>query len=241
MYKAGGVDQFENIAIPEGDPGEQLIAYLLLAPIVCQLNALPNAIAYIAQAHELAVRLAEQSITYRPKTASKFARLEFEREGATEIVLLSLMNNVLVVPPVGPGDLSRSLLTEGTAINMTNLSVAHFMLRLRTRRLAAALEPLRRVESPEELTDATRRILAKCFYREIISEGPLDRADDCLMLARALIRDRNFQMAAVALKNADSELELYVRSTPLKEHPPTVQKMKEQIAAIVKELGSAAA
>jgi hypothetical protein len=138
MYKAGGVDQFENIAVPEGDPGEQLVAYLLLAPIVCQLNALPNAIAYIAQAHELAVRLAGQNVTYRPKTASKFARLEFELQGRTEIVLLSLINNVLVMPPVGPGDLSKLLLTEGMAINLTNLSVAHLMLRLPTRRLAAS-------------------------------------------------------------------------------------------------------
>jgi hypothetical protein len=78
-----------------------------------------------------------------------------------------------------------------------------------------ALEPLKTVESPEELTDATRRILTS-FYRKIISEGPLDRADDCFMLARALVRNRNFQMAAVVLKKADNKLELYVRSTPLK-------------------------
>jgi hypothetical protein len=241
MYKEGGVDQFENIAIPEGDPGEQLVAYLLLSPIVCQLYGLPNAIAYIVQAHELAVKLAGHSITYRPKTASKFARLEFELQGTTEIVLLPLINNVLVMPPVGPGELSKLLLTESIAISLTNLSVAHFMLRLRTRSLAAALEPLRTVESPLELADSARRILTKCFYREIIFEGPLDRGDDCFMLARALIRNHNFQLAAVALKNADKELELYVRSTPLKEPPPTVQKMKEQIAAIIKELGSGAA
>jgi hypothetical protein len=61
------------------------------------------------------------------------------------------------------------------------------------------------------------------------------------MLSRALIGKRNFQMAAVALKNADSELELYKGSTPLREHLPRVQKMKEQIAAIIKELGSGAA
>jgi HAMP domain-containing protein len=188
MYNAGGLDQFENITIPEGDPGEQLVAYLLLSPIVCQLYALPNAIVYISQAHELAVRLAGQSITYRPETPSKFARLDFELQGTTEIVLLSLINNVLVMPPVGPSELSKLLLTEDIAINLTNLSVAHFMLRFRTRRLAAALDPLRTVKSAVELVDSTRRILAKCFYREIISEGPLDRADDCFMLARALIR-----------------------------------------------------
>jgi hypothetical protein len=238
MSKASGVDLFENIAIPEGDPGEQLVAYLLLSPIVCQLYSLPKAIACIAQAQELAVRLAGQSITYRPKTPSKFACLEFELQEKTEIVLLSLINSVLVMPSVGPSELSKLLLTEDMVINLTNLRVVHFMLRLRTRSLVAALEHLRSVESAATLADSTRRILAKCFYREIISEEPLDRADDCFMLARALIRNRNLQLAAVALKNADNELNSY---TPFKKDLPSVQKIKEQIAAIVKELGSGAA
>jgi hypothetical protein len=241
MHNTGRRDQFEKITIPAGDPGEQLVANLILSLIVCQLYTLPEAIAYIAQAHELAVRLESQTMTYRPTPPSKFSRMEFELQGATEILLLSLINNVLVMPSVGPAELSKLAGTASVAINLTNLHVARFVLRLRTRRLVAALEPLKIVESPEELTDATHRILVKCFYREIICEGPLDRADDCFMLSRALIGKRNFQMAAAALKNADSELELYMRSIPLREHPPRVQKMKEQIAAIIKELGSGAA
>lgn len=241
MYNVGGGDQFENIIVPAGDPGEQLVANLILSLTVCQLYPLPNAITYIAQAHELAVSLASQTITYSPKLASKFARLEFELEGTTRVVLLSLINNVLVMPLVGRGELSQLLLPKGVAITLRNLDVAHFILRLRTRRIVAALEPLRTVESPERLAEAARPILEKCFYREIISEEPLDRADDCFMLSRALIGRGNFQMAAVALKNADSELDTYMRLTPLNEHPPGVQKMKEQIAAIVKELRSGAA
>jgi hypothetical protein len=234
-------DHIENIPIPEGDPGEQLVANLILSVIVCQLHTLPNAIAYIAKAHELAVGLQSQTITYRPKNPSKFARAEFELHGTTQVLLLSLINNVLVMPPIGSTELAKVAATAGVAINLKNLDVAHFMLRLRTRRLVAALEPLKTMDSPEELTDATRRILAKCFYREIISEEPLSRTDDCFMLARALIGKRNFQMAALVLKNANSELESYVRSIPLRELPPKVQRMKEQIAEIIKELGSGAA
>jgi hypothetical protein len=245
MYNAGAPavegGQIEEIRIPAGDPGEQLVANLILSLVVCQLYALPNARTYIAQAHELAVRLEGQTITYRPKAPSKFARLEFEQQGATEILLLSLINNVLVMPPVGPAELAKFASIAGVTINLASLDVAHFMLRLRTRRLAAALEPLNKIECPEMFTDATHRILTKCFYREIVSEEPLDRADDCYMLARAFIRKGNFQMAAVALKNADSELESYVKSAPLKERHPAIQRMKEQIAAIIKELGSGAA
>jgi hypothetical protein len=233
-------DQIENITIPAGDPGEQLVANLILSLFVCQLYALPNAITYVAQAHELAVRLQSQAVTYRPKPPSKFARIEFELRGATEILLLSVINNVLVMPSIGPAELAKVSLTAGVAINLTNLDVAHFMLRLRTRRLAATLEPLKKIESAEEFMDTTRSILAKCFYHEIISEEPLGRADDCFMLARDLIGKRNFQMAALALKKADSELELYMRTTPQSEHPLIVQEMKERIAAIVKELRSVA-
>jgi hypothetical protein len=240
MHNTGRRDQFDKITIPAGDPGEQLVANLILSLIVCQLYTLPEAIAYIGQAHELAVRLESQTMIYRPTPPSKFARMEFELQGATETVLLSLINNVLVMPAVGPAELSKLASTTSVATNLTNLNVARFMLRLRTRRLVAALEPLKIIQSPEELMDATHRILMKCFYREIVEE-PLDRADDCFILSRALIGKRNFQMAAIALKNADNELELYMRSTPPREHPPRVQKMKEQIAAIIKELGSGAA
>jgi hypothetical protein len=164
MHNTGRRGQFEKITIPAGDLGEQLVANLILSPIVCQLYTLPDAIAYIAQAHELAVRLESQTMTYRPTPPSKFARMEFELQGATEILLLSLINNALVMPEVGPAVLSKLVSTASVATNVTNLNVARFMLRLRTRRLVAALEPLKIVESPEELTYATHRILVKCFY-----------------------------------------------------------------------------
>jgi hypothetical protein len=245
MYNAGTSqvreDQIENILVPEGDPGEQLVANLILSIIICQLNALPNAIAYVAKAHELAVRLQSQTITYRPKSPAKFARAEFELHGTTTILLLSLIDNILIMPPIGSAELAKVAMTASAAISLKKLDVAHFMLRLRPRRLAAALEPLKTIGGPEQFTDATRHILAQCFYREIISEEPLNRADDLFMLARALIKKRNFQMAALALKSADSELRSYMKSTSLGECPPTVQRMKDQIAEIVKELGSNAA
>jgi hypothetical protein len=160
----GSVD---SITIPTGDLGEQLVANLILSLIVCQPYASPNATAYIARAHELAVRLEGQTITYRPKPPCKFARMKFELHGATEIVLLSFIDNVLVMPPVGPAELCGFATTPATAINLVNLDVAHFILRLRTRRLSAGLRPLMTMESSQELTEATSRILEKCFYREI--------------------------------------------------------------------------
>jgi hypothetical protein len=152
MYNAGTSpvteDHIENIPIPEGDPGEQLVANLILSVIVCQLTTLPNAIAYVAKAHELAVRLQSQTIMYHPKSPAKFARAEFELHSTNKILLFSLINNVLVMPPIGSAELAKVAATAGLAINLKNLDVARFMLRLRPRRLAVALEPLKTFDDP---------------------------------------------------------------------------------------------
>jgi hypothetical protein len=240
MYNAGEGNQFEEIAIPAGDPGEQLVASLILSIIVCQMYTLPKAVPYIAKAYELAMRLESQTITYRPPSPSKFARMEFELRGTTEIVLFPLINNVLVMPTAGPADLPRIASTASVQMNLTSLNVAHFILRLQTRRLVAALSNLKTVESPEELVEAAHRLLAKCFYREIKSCEPIDRADDLFILSRAFIAKRSFEMAAIALKNADSELEVYLKSTSMREHLPRMQEMREQIAAMIKNLTSGA-
>jgi hypothetical protein len=235
------ISQIGNIAIPAGDPGEQLVAHLLLSILVCQSDALPSARAHIAQAHELAVKLNVQTVTYRPNGPSKFARVQLELEGETDTVLLPFINDILVLPPVDPGEIMRSELTAGYLGNLRNLDVAYFMLRLRTRKLAVAIEPMKKMESVEELNEATRRILAGCLYREIISADPLSRANDYFTLAHNLIGKRNRPLAAIALAKADSELEIHMRTTPLREHTVVVEEMKEQITAMVKKLKSGAA
>jgi hypothetical protein len=81
MYNSGGGDELGKIAIPAGDPGERLVANLIVSSIICQLHTLSKAMRYIEQAHELAVRLESQTITYRPDSPSKFARIELELQG----------------------------------------------------------------------------------------------------------------------------------------------------------------
>ena len=53
----------------------------------------------------------------------------------------------------------------------------------------------------------------------------------------AILSERGiFELATLALNNADRALAKYMRTTPMNEHPATVQKMKEQIATIINEL-----
>jgi hypothetical protein len=86
---------------------------------------------------------------------------------------------------------------------------ARFMLRLRTRRIVAALEPLQTSLSQESLSQAAKCILSDCLRHEICSEDPLDRANDCFVLAHDLVGKRNYLFAALALNRANSAVDAY--------------------------------
>ena len=228
-----------NTAIPAGDRGEQLIANLILSIIACHLHTVESARAYITQAHAIAEGLSRETLTHRPRRLSKLARLVCEADGQRDNLLLSIINDILVIPVVNPQDAARHARDKSSAqlaINLSQVEVAYFMLRLRTSRLVGALQPLRKMTSGEELAVAAEGILTECLHHEITSVPPLDVANDCFMLARNFIGLTTFPLATLALKKADNALQLYMKTTPVTEHPAVVQKMKEQIAAITEKL-----
>jgi hypothetical protein len=230
--------QTNNIGIPVGDRGEQVIANLILTVIASQLYTVEIAKAYIAQAHAIVQGLAVSSLIYRPLRPSKLARLVCDVEGDTETLLLPIINNTLVVPAFNVTGITRHERSLNPVVSLIGVEIARFMLRLRTRKLETALRPMRGMTSGEELAVAANGVLRECLYNEIKTTEPLRSANDLFMLARDLIGRRNFALAKLALENADGALEIYMRTTPLKEHPAVVQKMKEQIGAIINELRS---
>src|SRR5579862_9447271 len=97
----GNVD-IENAAVPAGDPGEQLVANLILSTIAFDLEVEPTARRHLAEAHLLAMELGEQSLVYRPPRPSNFARLTCELDGIMETTLLPMIGNTLVLPVIVP-------------------------------------------------------------------------------------------------------------------------------------------
>ena len=94
--------------VPLGDPGEQLIANVILSIIACQLHSDAAARPFVFQAHAIALQLAEKSLSYRPPHPSKFARLVCQIAGETESILYSVIDDILVVPTIGPGAIVRA-------------------------------------------------------------------------------------------------------------------------------------
>jgi hypothetical protein len=231
-----GKVEIDNVTVPAGDRGEQLIANLILSTIAFDVEAHATARRHVAQAHALAIELADHSLVYRPPRPSKFARLTCELEGHTESILLPVISNILVVPTIAAPEIAGDRQADPSAVNVMDLEVARFMLRLRPRRIATILESLNSVSSSEQLTDAARRILTACTRHELPAGEPLDRANDCFTLARDLIGKRNVPLGALALSNADRALDTYAKTASSKDNARAVQSMRDQIKRMLGEL-----
>ena len=221
--------------VPLGDPGEQLIANVILSVVACQLHSEAAAKPFIIQAHALALELAGRSLTYRPPHPSRFARLVCQIAGETESVLYSVIDDILVVPTITPGAIVRSQAATEPAV-LLKLEMVRYMLRLKTQKIAALLEPLTKGASTDRLFSVAQDVLIQSLHRKLPVAEPLVRASENFTLAYNLIGKRNYPLAVLALNGAASALELYTKDTPLKDHPPIVQSMRRQITLMIDQI-----
>jgi hypothetical protein len=230
---------FGDPVVPLGDPGEQLIANVILSVVACQLHSEAAAKPFIIQAHALALELAGRSLTYRPPHPSRFARLVCQIAGETESVLYSVIDDILVVPTITPEAIVRRQASEHAAL--LKLEMVRYMLRLRTQKIAALLEPLTKGAPPDRLFNVAQDVLIQSLHRELPPAEPLVRASENFTLAHNLIGRRNYPLAVLALNGAANALELYAKDTSLKDHPPIIQTMGRQIALMIDQIKQRAA
>jgi hypothetical protein len=231
-----GKVEVDNVVVPTGDRGEQLIANLILSAIAFDLHSDATARRHVAQAYSLAVDLADRSPVYRPPRPSKFARFTSELEGHRETILLPVINNILVIPALAAAEIASDRQADPSEVNVTALEVTRFMLRLRPRRIATILESLDSAASGQQISDAARRILTACTRHELPVEEPLDRANEFFTLARDLIGKPNYPLGALALGNAERALDAYAEAASTNDHRAVVASMKEQIRRMLGEL-----
>jgi hypothetical protein len=225
----------DDVTVPAGDRGEQLIAHLILCAIAFDLRSDTVGRRHLARAHLLAVELADQSFIYRPARPSQFARLTCELNGHSQTILLPVINNILVLPSVAAEEIVGDDQPVPPAVNVAVFEIARFRLRLRPRRIASILESLDNTAPTDRLADAARRILTACTRHELPVGEPLDRANDSLTLARDLIGKRNFPLATLALTNAGLDLESFAR-TASTDYAALVQAMKRQIQQMLGQM-----
>jgi hypothetical protein len=205
--------QAKSVFVPEGDPGEQLVAYLILSIITCQIYSVESARPYLNGARRLALSLAEHGLIYRPPGPSKFARLTYECEGRMEDLLLPIIRDVLVAPESIDPQVAIAELTVQPALSLVKVEIIRFMLRLRPRKLINTLKCIDAVLSAEDLADALRRIVDSCLRQQVTATDALERAVDGFTLARSLVGRRNFALAVLALHNGDRELDSFMENT----------------------------
>jgi hypothetical protein len=230
-----GEVEIDNVIVPAGDRGEQLIAHLILSAIAFDLRSDATARRHLAQAHALAIELAGRSLIYRPPRPSEFARLTCERDGHAETILLPIINNVLVYPAIAVEEVAGHEDADAPVVNVTVLEITRFILRLRPRRIATILESLEDVTPSQQLTDVMRRILTACTRQQLPVTEPLDRANDSLTLARNLLGKRNFFLATLALRNADRALDASAQTASI-DHASAIQGMRDQVKKMLSDL-----
>jgi hypothetical protein len=233
-----GEVEIDNVIVPAGDRGEQLIAHLILSVIAFDLRSDATAGRHLAQAHALAIELVDRSLVYRPPRPSEFARLTCELDGHAETILLPVINNILVYPAivvdVGDGEADAPAI-NAPGINIRLLEITRFMLRLRPRRIATILESLEGATPSQQLTDVVRRILTACTRQELPVTQPLDRANYSFTLASNLIGKRNVPLATLALSDADRALDVYAQ-TASTDHVSAIEGMRDQVKKMLSDL-----
>jgi hypothetical protein len=227
--------EIDNVIVPAGDRGEQLIAHLILSVIAFDLRSDATARRQLAQAHALAIELADRSLVYRPPRPSEFARLTCERDGHAETILLPLINDILIYPAIAVEEVAGNLEVNAPAVNVRGLEITRFMLRLRPRRIATILDSLEGTTPSQQLTDVVRRILTACTRQELPVTEPLDRAYDSFTLARNLIGKRNVPLATLALSNADRALDAQAQTASV-DHASAIQGMRDQVKKMLSDL-----
>jgi hypothetical protein len=235
-----GEVEIENVIVPAGDRGEQLIAHLILSVIAFDFRSDATARRHLAQAHALAIELVDRSLVYRPPRPSEFARLTCELDGHAETILLPVINNILVYPAIvvegvaGNGEADAPAVNAPT-VNIRLLEITRFMLRLRPRRIATILESLEGATPSQQLTDAVRRILTACTRQELPVTEPLACANCSFTLASNLIGKRNVPLATLALSNADRALDAYAQTASI-DHASVIQGMRDQVRKMLSDL-----
>jgi hypothetical protein len=226
-----------DVDVPTGEPAERLIANLILSVVACQLHSEQAARPFVTRAYELALSLSALLPVYRPRRPAKFARLMCEVDGEAESALYSVINDVLVVPAATPETIIRSRTLDRAKVKLLGLIPVRYVLRLRPRRIAEALEPLKKEISYDQLSKTAQEILMQCLKQELPHANPLEHASESFTLAHNLIGKKNYALAVLALADADSALALYSRTTPVNDHPPVTQSMRKQIAAMLQQMG----
>jgi hypothetical protein len=226
--------QIEKVPVPAGDRAEQLIANLTLSIIAAQLNANATASEYLVEAHSLAVNLSNETPTYRPLQPSKFARLTFGMDGETGALVFPIIDDSLVFPSIR-FDVNGGGAEIPHMVNLIGFDVTRFMLRIRTRKTLAVLEELKNATSLEELTHRATKFLSECLYNERPSADPLDRANDCLEVARNSLKN-NLTLASIALASVDLALDSFMKIPSMVDHLGVAEGMRDQVKQMMSQL-----
>jgi hypothetical protein len=156
-------------------------------------------------------------------------------DGKTGASVFPIIDGILVIPAIrfdGKGAVAEI----PHIMDIKGFDVTRFMLRISTRKILAVLQEIKNTASLEELADRATNLLSECLYNEKPPADPLDRADDCLEVARGLLKKGNFPLVSIALANVDLALDSFMKMPSMANHLSIAQGMRDEVKMMMREL-----
>jgi hypothetical protein len=165
----------------------------------------------------------------------KFARIRATGGGLTEILLIPIIGGAALVPSV---DLRRLVRQHRDgfdhlpSVDLSDVEIAYFNLRIRTARVVDSIASLDGVEDIDRIEFLAKAVLKSCLQKEASYPNPLDAADDYFDLACSFVNQQQAPLAALCLNKARALLESYAGSSRLASHLVLIDNMKERLGEI---------
>jgi hypothetical protein len=224
--------------IPAVDDPECFAAHVRLAILSCHLHLADIARLHLSGALDILVESATQ--TMRSSAPSMLVRVHTRAHDDTATLTLPCIGGEAIAPRVALAQILpalRDTTLQGIAVELTDVGIEFFRLRVRTGRMQVALKQLTTLTCLADLADALENILAQCSV-PAPAAAPLEMAHGYFMLARHFSRAGNGALAGLALQKAGMQVETYGGATGIESHRAKSHALREKIDKLAEQKGS---
>jgi hypothetical protein len=221
------------------DQAEQLVADLALAVLGCHLQAMDIVRSHLGRAFECAQCLSLHARTVRSIRPIKLARVHATAGQMSEIVLLPIVGGVPVTPSIDLHGLAirhRDKFDRLPTVNLDDVDITYYALRLRTTRVKASIASLSGIDDFDKLETFVAEIVTNCLHPEPTYANSFDTAYDYLDLARGFVRLRQAPLAIICLNKAEMFLESCAKASGMDSYAGLIDDMKDRLSEIRRDL-----
>jgi len=226
-----------------GDPGQRLVAHMVLALISCHLRMEAMVDLHISGALDLLDEQPDRLKTLRALHDMRLVRILTQSGEMSATLLLAMIGETVIAPIIDFKTILPILRTHSgcsATIGVHDIEIDHVRVRLRTAWLKTALQDIMDIGFLETRADRITGVLNQCVRPSLKPAAPLDMAEAFFALARTFARQDNHAFAKLSLQKADLYIRLYADGADNEAHRALSESLTEKIGGLVDRLGASA-